>query len=394
MATTVTASFAAVGVSDPVPAAPNSAFSLAISGTFVGTLVAEVSEGNGNWTPLASFTAAQAALGYTVPAGPTVFTLVRVRCSSLTSGIASVTLVSLSLASTPQTLTSPIIAGTPTGKIAYDPGQVAVNTLRIAANVASAETVTIGDDTFEIEILDTDSTDETADSSFDTLLPVTVLQTDYPNLPTEVGSLVLIDSEMLRLIATGLYLVFSRGASGTTVATHADATAIYIGDGVVSGNIPVGLEATLTPTAATPALVADVNSQGTEAVTMVQISVNEILLKADAVGAVTLACTETLAGANNGWNAAAMYGGKAQAVSLVNRQQRVPLAQEVTLGDMQFQFDFTPTIVLVAVAPTATPGAASAWDGSITISGGLVTLDNSGAVDWAATDTVTVLASA
>ncbi len=149
---------------------------------------------------------------------------------------------------------------------------------------------------------------------------------------------------------------------------------------------------TLTPTDFTPALVADFNALGVEPITMTALSVNEILLTADNIGVVATACTETLAGANNAFNAAAMYGGKAQALTNVSVQQRVPLAQEVTLGNLQFAFGFTPALVIVRVCPTATPGLDKLWDGVPAISGGIVTLDNAGSVDWAATDTVTVIA--
>ncbi len=198
----------------------------------------------------------------------------------------------------------------------------------------------------------------------------------------------------MRLITAGTYLTYSRGASGTTAAAHVNTTAIYIGDGVTTGNIPVGLVTTLTPTAFTAALLADINAVGTELVTAVLISVNEILLKARAVGAITIATTETLAGANNAWAATAMYGGKAQSVRKVSIQQRVPKALDVTLGTMKFQFDFTPTLVQVFVYVTATPGVALAWDGGITIASGLVTLDNTGAADWATTNTIYMVATA
>lgn len=87
-----------------------------------------------------------------------------------------------------------------------------------------------------------------------------------------------------------------------------------------------------------------------------------------------------------------MYGGRAQAQRRYAIQKRVPTATEVALGNLHLRFDFTPTAVQVFVAPTATPGALAIWDGAVAISGGLVTLDNSGATDWATTDDVTVIA--
>lgn len=87
-----------------------------------------------------------------------------------------------------------------------------------------------------------------------------------------------------------------------------------------------------------------------------------------------------------------MYGGRPQIQRKYALQKRVPTATEVALGNLHLRFDFTPNYVQVFVAPTATPGALAIWDGAVTISGGLVTLDNSGGTDWAATDDVTVVA--
>lgn len=70
---------------------------------------------------------------------------------------------------------------------------------------------------------------------------------------------------------------------------------------------------------------------------------------------------------------------------------RAAIASEVTLGTMPFVFGKTPTAVIAQVRTAA--GAVKAWDGVIAIDEELVTLDNAGAVDWAATDVVTILAT-
>lgn len=280
---------------------------------------------------------------------------------------------------------------------AEDPGRCAVNVLRVASNVAEAETVDIGGDTYEVEIVNTDSTDDSADGDFNSTsdpLDVEVDSTTYPNLygTLAAGDLIRVENEIMRVDhVDGDHVFLIRGQSGTTAAAHADANDIYVGDGIVAG-IAVGLVAVLTPAAFTAALVADVNGQGAEAVTAEKISDNEVLIYSDTPGAVTLACAETLAGANNEWAAAAMFGGAAQATRKFSVQTRVPTATEVALDQLHVVFDFTPSFVQAFVAPTATPGAYTAWDGAITISGGRVTLDNSGAVDWATTDNVVVIA--
>lgn len=162
-------------------------------------------------------------------------------------------------------------------------------------------------------------------------------------------------------------------------------------NGVTAGRIAVTGHANDTPAAATNALITAINTKGTEKVVAVDIGDTEILLRHKHPGVFAIACTETLAGAGNVWAAATMFGGasaKGRKMALVSR---VPTATEVTLDHMQFYFPFTPTHVQVTVRVTAS-GIPVAWVGGHTISNGLVTVTNEGGVDWAATDTVSVLA--
>gem|GEM_PF-2465546 len=182
------------------------------------------------------------------------------------------------------------------------------------------------------------------------------------------------------------------GVAGDLIATtetFTDAGNFF--DAATLGTTTAGVD----PTAAevTDALIATINLSATELVTAVDIGTTEILLVADAVGAITIACTETFTGAASVWAAANMFGGAAAAGISAVAQSRVPVATEVTLGNMHFMFDFTPTFVAVQVRTTAT-GAVVAWDGALTITGGQVSLDNSGAVDWSVAETVSVLAYA
>lgn len=271
-----------------------------------------------------------------------------------------------------------------------------INVLRVASNVADAETVTIGANVYEVTQVNSASGDTTLNGSWNNttaLLTVDITLADYPNLYSKfvVGNIISIGSEILKVkYINGTQTSFVRGDSGTTNATHANGVAIKIGNGYTAGNIPVGLIATLTPAAFSPALVAQINSYGTE-----NFSANMIVASSEVlIYSKTLAksCTETLAGANNAWVSATTYGGKASTVQTVSVQSRVPLAGEVTLGTMHFTFPFAATFLSVYIAPTATPGIAKAWDGvvsSVTIgSSTVITIDNSGATNWAATDTV------
>lgn len=274
------------------------------------------------------------------------------------------------------------------------PGLKALATLRVANDVVSATTVTIGDDVYEIEIVNTDSNDDAADGDFNnTTNPLTIADmSGYTNLDLAEGDLIRIENEIMRVDGVnGDKVRFLRGASGTTVATHANGTDIYVGDGVTAGRIALGMVATLTPTVFTAALVDDINTVGTEPVTAVLISVNEVLIHADTVGVVTTALAETLAGANNAWDTAALRVGAAAATKKIARVARVPNAQEVALGNLHVALDFTPAVVVVQVRVTAS-GDLVAWDGDCVIATGLVKLTNTGDVDWAATDTVHIVA--
>lgn len=159
---------------------------------------------------------------------------------------------------------------------------------------------------------------------------------------------------------------------------------------ITAGRIRVDCNAGVTPTIASAAIVAAINNNTAQKLFAVAISVNEILIAC--LSGASLAATETLAGANNAFAAAAFYGGVSQDRFL--RQeivQRAAIAQEVTLDSMHFYFDFTPTAVLVQIRTSA--GALKTWDGAITITGRRVTVGNGGSVDWAAGDIIAVVAS-
>ena len=240
-----------------------------------------------------------------------------------------------------------------------DPGRCEVNVLRVASDVVGGTKVTIGADVYEIEIVNTDSTNDTAGGEWNnTTNPLTLAEAldTYPDVDFEVGRLIRVENEIMRVSSVdGTDVTLLRGQSGTTTAAHADAQSIFQGDGLAVGStIAVGLVTTLTPTAFSPALVADVNEHGTQGKTAEAISVNEILFVADQVGAVGTAVSETLAGANNVWAASAFYGGAYPIRKRLVSQKRVPNATEVTLGKMYFQFPFVPVVHGIEVRVTST----------------------------------------
>jgi hypothetical protein len=200
------------------------------------------------------------------------------------------------------------------------PGLLAYGVLRVAANVADEETVTIGVDVYE----------------------------------------------------------FDRAADGVAAA----------------GAIAVTGHADDTPEHATNALIAAINASGTEAVTAVDISNNQVLVVADAPGAVVLALATDMQGVDNGWDAAAMHDGAAAGLKRTVRVAHVPNAVEVALDRVLVPLGFAPTAAIVQVRVTAT-GAPLAWSGTTilrTVEQRIDLINAGDANDFSADHTITVIA--
>ena len=66
-------------------------------------------------------------------------------------------------------------------------------------------------------------------------------------------------------------------------------------------------------------------------------------------------------------------------------------AADVAAGNVKFNADFSAPLGAIVVVRSAA-GALKAWDGAIIIgTSGRVTVDNSGAVDFADTDTIDII---
>lgn len=132
-----------------------------------------------------------------------------------------------------------------------------------------------------------------------------------------------------------------------------------------------------------------------ENISITKISGTEVLfVDMSKLGATrALACSDTLAGSGNQWAAANTYGfqGEPETPRKRTKFTRVPTASEVTKGNLHLALGFTPTTVRAQVFVTAT-GAAKAWGGTITRNGRIVTLTNNATNDFAATDTVLIIA--
>lgn len=145
-----------------------------------------------------------------------------------------------------------------------------------------------------------------------------------------------------------------------------------------------------TPAETITALVAAIDARVTGALAQA-VGTTHILLQARDGGIKPLTVAETLAGTDNGFTALpGSLAPQKNAIPLL--VSRTPTAAEVALGKMHFPLLFVPRAYTASVRTSA--GAAKAWDGVLSYSAGLLTLDNSGSTDWTATDVVTVLAQA
>jgi len=285
--------------------------------------------------------------------------------------------------------------------------------LRVTGVTADGQTITIGSDIFEIDPITVDSTDDTEGGNWNNVTdPLTVTMTSalYPQIgvggvvPLIVGELIYIGTEYLRV--TGILsddVTFERGAGGSSAATHADAQDIYVSAATPAAtNIPVGVQADFAAGTVGPILVATIlEDAGTagqaNAVTAVDVEGDGsvILLIAEAIGAVTLATTETHG--NGAFDDTSMRRGAAAAVRQIYRTALVFDSEEVTANLAYIPLPFTPVAVFVQVVVTAT-GLQKDWDGDVIITApaapvpAYVRINNDAAVDIAATDTVYVLA--
>ncbi len=322
-------------------------------------------------------------------------------------------------------------------------GQHSMNGLRVAAASQDGETVTIGANVYEIDttavagivagrvrVNCSGGTTAAAVGTLtltdiphvdDTVILGTVTYT-FKDTPTTVAYQVKVGAST-EISVDNLVAAINKAAGGGSLygsltvanpeasavkATAASITATARIPGTVGNTIDsagtmthgswgaADLASGLDPTAGetSDALIAAINANTAEVVDAFDIGANEVLIVHNALGVNALACSETLGGSNNVWASATMFGGAVVTAPLkIQRMMtRIPLAQEVTHGNMHFYFPFTPVHAIAQVLVTS-GGAAKAWVGAITITGNRVTLDNSGGTAWATTDTVTVLAS-
>lgn len=276
-----------------------------------------------------------------------------------------------------------------------DVGTSAVNTLLLAANVADEETVVIGDDVYQVVVVNTDTTANTAGGLWNNTTNPLVLSGALASHGMEVGDLLRVENEIVKVIGVPDEdsLVLSRGRAGTTIAAHADGADIYkAANPAGPGTLSVGMVTTLTPEVFADRLVAEINRREGSSNVVAYDGTDCVAIRSLDSGDVNLACSETLAGSGNAWASEALHDGRHQSKKQLLFQGYIPSAAEVTLGKVILAFPVPVTLVTnVKVIDTAADAnSVKAWDGVCTVSGNFVILDNSGDTDWAANDVILV----
>jgi hypothetical protein len=200
-----------------------------------------------------------------------------------------------------------------------------------------------------------------------------------------VGELVLCESEVMEVIkvvdANNVNL--ARGKYGTTIASHADATAVTKQtSGLTSGNFAIPSLGTSAATAVTD-IVRGFNAQaGPKPATAVAIGTDTVGFYSDKAFATAEVMTNAI------WqHGATSVQGAAKGAVKISAQSRTIGATEAKVN---FLFPFTVKGTYVQVRAAA--GTVKAYDGSVDINGHAVTLSNSGTTDAVSTDVVTVIA--
>jgi len=189
----------------------------------------------------------------------------------------------------------------------------------------------------------------------------------------------------------GILRIASNVADGETITVGTTVFEVDTNAAITAGRVAVDCSGGVTPTLFGTAFVAAFNAQNL-GLLAVKISANVVVIYDNTPGGgATLATTETLAGANNGWGAATLVKvGVPQDEFSTVIQSRAANAVEEAAEVMVFGFPFAPTAYTVDVRTAA--GVARAWDGAVTVSGNLLVLTSSGTTDIVNTNVVTVVA--
>lgn len=167
------------------------------------------------------------------------------------------------------------------------------------------------------------------------------------------------------------------------------------GDGVAAGNIAVDVTGSSDAGDDCDAIAAAINASNTQGLIAFSDGANFVTVIGPA--GQNLVLSESLAGTNNVWDAAAMYSGQSEdeAQPLAFWDQRAAIAADVTRGSMDFFAKMTVEFAIAQVY-TAT-GLIKGITDLVTVTTPLtgisrIRVDIDGATNYAATDVVKVFA--
>lgn len=244
------------------------------------------------------------------------------------------------------------------GGFVQDPGRLASNTLHLADDVVDGETVTIGDEVYEAQVINTDSTDNTANGDFnseDSPLVVPGAVQRYANIDFVEGLVIRIEDEMLRVTAinpNGM-VTFARAQSFTEVAAHVDAVDIFVGPGPTEeGNILVGLNTELANWHFLTALSLDITEHSANVHAEAPDEFAMMIWPKTDDFTMALACSHTLSASGATWTRDEMFGNEAPGNKRIAFQVHVVNAAEAACGYIAIVFpsDFIIAKVLVTRA--------------------------------------------
>jgi len=191
----------------------------------------------------------------------------------------------------------------------------------------------------------------------------------------------------LGVFANALLQISGVVVDGETVTVGAEVYEFDDDATVVAGNIAVDVTGDLSAANALAKLTLAINASGRSGVRAEDpvdgINMDLIARKAHNNVSANVALAETIG--NGAIDGAMQFGKKGTPPMKLTRN---PSALEVVAGRMKWFFDREVDAVQVHVRDSA--GAVKAWDGGDGFNDTEVTLDNGGAVDWVATDRVTL----
>lgn len=279
--------------------------------------------------------------------------------------------------------------------------------LALTGVVVDQETFTLGDDVYEINVVATDTGSEIADAAGVAAGDTSFVFDVAPTIPLLPGDVIRMENEFMIVVdynVNGPSANVIRGAFGSTAAAHtkANSDTFQAAQPVAAGNFAVPVSATAAATA-DDQIAAAVQfwtdggySKGLGGGIGVRV---ENGLKVDAFlapGTTSVAfaypanggVATTAEGFTNG-TITAFGGGVEPASQQYAKVLHKVVAGDVSAGYVDFVAPFTVDEAFCGVFDST--GNRLTWDGAVSVtSGRYVRVDNAGASDWAAGDTLVV----